>query len=108
MDPTTQRWLTYLQLLALLLWAAVEEARTRKIRNWLSLSLLLAGFLQSLGLFGADRTVGPGSSALGILVGFSLPFVLFAIGALGGGDVKLMAGIGAWLGPVPVLMVFGA
>jgi prepilin peptidase CpaA len=31
---------------------------------------------------------------------------MFAIGAVGGGDVKLLAGIGAWLGPWAVFQVF--
>jgi prepilin peptidase CpaA len=108
MDPLVQRWLTFLPLLILLAWAAVVDARIRKIRNWLTVSLVICGFVQSFGALGAARTVSPGMSALGMLAGFSLPFLLFAIGALGGGDVKLMAGIGAWLGPWPVLLVFAA
>ena len=44
-------------------------------------------------------------SGLGILAGAAIPFALFAIGAMGGGDVKLMAGVGAWLGAGPVLLV---
>jgi len=31
--------------------------------------------------------------------------VLFVLGAMGGGDVKLMAGLGTWMGPVPALLV---
>jgi len=34
-------------------------------------------------------------SALGTAVGFGVLFVLFVLGAMGGGDVKLMAAIGA-------------
>jgi prepilin peptidase CpaA len=33
---------------------------------------------------------------------------MFAIGAIRGGDVKLMAGIGAWVGPMPVFAIFVA
>lgn len=93
----------YLPLVLLLCWAAVEDSRTRRIRNWLTVSLMLGGLAQS---FTPGGTVSPGQSALGLLAGIGLPFVLFAIGALGGGDVKLLAGIGAWLGPAGVLQVF--
>ena len=96
----------YLPLLAMLAWAAVQDLRARRIRNWLTFAMILSGLAQSFGLFGAARTVTPGAAMLGVLVGLALPFALFAIGALGGGDVKLLMGVGAWLGPMPVLAVF--
>lgn len=43
---------------------------------------------------------------LGIVVGGAIPLALFAISALGGGDVKLLAAVGAWMGPGPVFLVF--
>jgi prepilin peptidase CpaA len=51
-------------------------------------------------------TCTPGESILGFLVGFALTFILFALRAVQGGDVKLLAGVGAWLGPVGALQVF--
>jgi prepilin peptidase CpaA len=33
------------------------------------------------------------------MIGFLPFFILFALGAMGAGDVKLLAGLGAWLGP---------
>jgi prepilin peptidase CpaA len=96
-------FLEYVPLLALLVTAAVTDLRARRIPNWLTFSLVIAGLLQS---FLAIRTVAPGASALGLLAGFGLTFILFALGALGGGDVKLMAGVGAWVGPGPVVAVF--
>jgi prepilin peptidase CpaA len=35
-----------------------------------------------------------------------LTIVMFALRALGGGDVKLLAGIGAWFGPQAALVLF--
>src|SRR5580692_6643294 len=96
-------FLEYVPLLALLITAAVTDLRARRIPNWLTFSLVIAGLLQS---FLAIRTVAPWASALGLLAGFGLTFILFALGALGGGDVKLMAGVGAWIGPANVLAVF--
>jgi prepilin peptidase CpaA len=105
------RWAVYapyLPLLLLLCWAAADDIRSRRIRNWLTLAMLLGGIAQSFAVFGAARTVTPLASVLGLLVGLGLPLVLFAIGALGGGDVKLLMGIGAWLGPQAVLFIFAA
>ncbi len=65
--------------------------------------MILAGIGQSLLPI---RTVGLPDSLLGFLTGFGLTFVMFALGAIGGGDVKLLAGIGAWIGPGPTLAVF--
>jgi prepilin peptidase CpaA len=85
-----------LPALALVAVAAATDWRSRRIPNWLTFSLALAGIAQSIA-FGATCT--PLDSILGLGVGFSLTFILYALRAVQGGDVKLMAGIGAWLGP---------
>jgi prepilin peptidase CpaA len=90
-------------LFAMLIWASVTDLRERKIRNWLTLTMIITGLAQSLM---PGRFVTPGASALGMLIGFALPFALFAMGAIGAGDVKLLTGVGAWLGPVGILSVF--
>src|SRR4051812_24117971 len=89
--------------LALLLWAAIEDLRSRRIPNWLTFSLVLSGIAQS---FAAGSWISPSMSLAGFGVGFGLPLILFVIGALGGGDVKLLAGVGAWFGPGVVFRVF--
>ena len=83
------RLLPYAPLLALLFWAAVQDVRTRRIRNWLTLSLAVCGLAQS---FAPNPTVGPFDSSLGLLTGFALTVPLFAIGA--------------WLGPWGALEIF--
>jgi prepilin peptidase CpaA len=65
--------------------------------------MILSGFLQTF-LHGSQ--ISPGQSALGFVVGFSLPLALFLLGAIGGGDVKLLAGVGAWVGAEMVFKVF--
>jgi len=90
-------------LLVLLTLAARIDMRERRIPNWLNLLIILGGLAQS---FFATRLVGPEMSVLGLFAGAAIPFLLFAIGALGAGDVKLMAGVGAWVGPLPSLIVF--
>ena len=42
----------------------------------------------------------------GALTGGGLLIILFILGGMGGGDVKLLAALGAWLGTGAVLQVF--
>ena len=85
--------------------AAVIDARSRRIPNWLTLPLMLGGLLVSIAGAGP---ITVGQAFLGLAVGFGLTFLLFILGALGAGDVKLMAGVGAWIGALAVLKVFVA
>jgi prepilin peptidase CpaA len=100
---TTYGLLMCAPMFALLAWAAVTDCASRRIPNWVSYTLILSGLLQS---FTSRATVGFGGAVLGMLVGFGLTFIFFAVGAMGGGDVKLLTGVGAWLGPLGVLLVF--
>src|SRR4051812_5724938 len=93
----------YLPLLVLLVWAAISDIRVRLIRNWLTGSLVVTGLIQSIG---PSPIVSPGLAVLGMLAGFGLLVLPFAIGAIGGGDVKLLAGIGAWVGPLACFQIF--
>lgn len=92
----------YAPLLAMLLWAAGVDVRTRRIPNALVLIILLTGLLLSFTPWG---TLAPSRSLLGILAGGLLVLPLFMLRALGGGDVKLLAGVGAWVGPVAAFKI---
>ena len=50
-----------------------------------------------------DGPAGLLTSVLGWTTGLVLFFPLFALGGMGGGDVKLLAAFGAWLGPVDAM-----
>jgi prepilin peptidase CpaA len=93
----------YIPLIAALLWAAVEDVHARRIRNALSVPLLVTGLFQS---FLPHHTVGPLQSLAGFAAGFALVLIPFILGGMGGGDVKLLAAIGAWVGAWAVLNVF--
>ena len=47
----------------------------------------------------------PACALAGWLVGVALFFPVFALGGMGAGDVKLLGGVGAWLGPVAAVWV---
>ncbi len=80
--------------------AAVCDVRTGRVPNVLTFGAAAAGFAFSTLHAGLS---GLGTSLLGCLVGFVLFLPLFALGGMGGGDVKLLAAIGAWIGPMGAL-----
>jgi len=95
--------LYYAPLIGLLLWAAMVDIRARRVPNWISFGLAFSGVMLSLLPWGHISIT---QSLFGLMTGFALPFALYLLGAVGAGDVKLVAGVGAWLGPVPVLIAF--
>jgi len=74
--------------------AAVTDVWKFRIPNWLTLPLLASGLLYHGVLEG---TAGLATSGLGMLMGFALLLPLYVAGGMGAGDVKLLAGLGAWL-----------
>lgn len=92
-----------LPLFVLLAWAAATDLHARRIPNWLTLALASMGIAHNIW---PTPTVGPADAIAGLLVGFVLNVGLFALGVRGGGDVKLFAAVGAWIGVRDVLIVF--
>jgi prepilin peptidase CpaA len=83
--------------------AAVIDGWKLKVPNWLTLPLIVSGWL--LGLthnFGwlpeGTGVGGIGSALAGTALGFALLFPVYAIGGMGGGDVKMQMGFGSWVG----------
>jgi prepilin peptidase CpaA len=83
--------------------AAVFDARQRRIPNWLTLSGVLSGLALNTLLYAIP---GLWMSLQGIGLALLIYFPLHALHALGAGDVKLMAAIGAFTGPADWLAVF--
>lgn len=91
----------YSLVTAVLFWAAVTDLKERRIPNAqplgiVCLFLALAGWQLLTGLAPTTALAWPLLS--GILV-FSFCLVLFALGLMGGGDVKLMAAVALIAGP---------
>jgi prepilin peptidase CpaA len=87
---------------AVVLVATVYDLRRREIPDWVSLVLLGWAILATAFQWHA---VGWLSLLGGLALGFGLTLLLFALGAMGGGDVKLTAALGAALGYATLLPV---
>jgi len=85
---------------ALGLAASVEDLRRRTLPNWLTAAGLAAG----LALAAHHGWYGLWAAAAGAAVGFAILLPLCLMRGMGGGDVKLMAAFGSFLGPVGVLV----
>ena len=91
--PGSMAWWASVAVLAL---ASVIDIRTRRIPNWLVIPFLASGV--------AVQWVGGGWSGAGhSLAGVALACAFFGLpcylGGMGLGDLKLAAGVGAWIGP---------
>ncbi|MBY4675731.1 A24 family peptidase [Marinobacterium arenosum] len=88
-------------LLLILVVAVVADLRSHRIPNLLTLSAVVMGiglqtyFLESRGLMAA---------VFGLMAGLVLFLPLYLKGAMGAGDVKLLAAIGCFVGPLAVLL----
>src|SRR6516165_6442162 len=116
-DAVVLAWAFYLALVSVTLVATYTDLRFLLIPKWLTLPALALGVLLNviLGawtdgprgrfLFGGEGGFvgaldGLTLALLGCLTGFGLFFVMFVLGTCRGGDVKLFAAIGAWVGPL--------
>ncbi|MBI4889094.1 MAG: prepilin peptidase [Acidobacteria bacterium] len=83
--------------------AAATDLRSRNIPNWLTLGAMAAGFVLNTWLRGWP---GLKFAALGFGLAALIFIPLFVMRWLGGGDVKLMAAVGALAGSQNLLAVF--
>src|SRR5436309_3229359 len=88
-------------LTALVLAVSIFDLRERRIPNFLVLPAACIGL--GLNLYGGWD--GLLFSAQGLAVGLTLLFVPYLLGAMGAGDVKFLAAIGAFVGAVGVARV---
>jgi len=113
----TENWTVWLVSVVLIV-AAVIDGKILKVPNKLTFPFIISGWLYcslagGMGWDGwqgglAGAATGLGSSLLGTFVGMMLLLVLRNVGGMGAGDVKLLAGVGAWLGAMVTLQAFAA
>src|SRR5262245_36867263 len=89
-----------LVVLIVALIAVVFDVRTRRIPNLLTFGAAAAALAYAAYDGGMN---GVGLAAAGWLAAAALFFPFFALGGTGAGDVKLLAALGAWLGPMDSL-----
>lgn len=83
--------------------AGVTDAWRFKVYNFVTIPLILTGVAYHGFMSGAP---GLAYSLTGLLFGFFMLLLPYMLGAIGAGDVKLLAGIGAWLGARDATAVF--
>ena len=76
--------------------ACVLDLRSRRIPNALTFGAAAAALVFHTVTAGVS---GLQTAAFGWIVGTALFLPFFLLGGMGGGDVKLLAALGAWLGP---------
>lgn len=86
-------------LVILLASAAITDITKHRIPNLLSLTGVVFGLGMQIYLFGGS---GLWAGLLGLTVGLLTMLPLYIFASLGAGDVKLMAAVGTFLGPLEV------
>jgi len=83
---------------------AVVDYRTQRIPNWLTVPAAVLGLI-----YGSLAPGGVGFlwSLAGFAIGMALLLAPWLLGGGGMGDVKMLAALGAWMGPLGVLVAFG-
>lgn len=92
----------YLILSVCVLIASIYDATTKKIPNWISLTIIVSGL--SWNTFSAEG-LGLKDGGSGLIVGLLLMLPGYIFGSMGAGDTKLMAAIGSVVGFTKVLDV---
>jgi len=85
--------------------AAVIDGWKLKVPNWITFPMILTGWAYS---FASGGWTGLGWSLLATFFGLALLYGIYMIGGMGAGDVKLLAGIGAWVHAEHTWNIFAA
>src|SRR5918996_990077 len=101
--PVSPVFMKLLLLVPLAVSVIYYDVRFRRIPNVIVLTALIAGFTLNISLRGAPGAI---SSLGGFAVAFIPMFLMHIFGAMGAGDVKLFAAIGAVVGLALVPMTF--
>jgi prepilin peptidase CpaA len=94
--------IAYLPLAMLLGIAIVIDWRQRRIPNWLNGLTLAVAIMMVAGKW---IPVTPMQCLLGVLMGFALVLPRVLLGFTGAGDLKQHMAVGAWMGPLGIVLV---
>ncbi len=103
-EAVASNWPVWTVTIVLIL-AAVIDGFELRVPNWITFPMIFAGWIYSVACaesLGLSWYGGLGYSLLGTAAGLALLLPAYAIGGMGAGDVKLMAGVGAWIHTTPI------
>ncbi len=98
----TENWPVWVVTVTLAV-AAVIDGWKLKVPNWITYPMIISGWVYSTVYYGWE---GLAWSLIGTVVGLALLLPAYAIGGMGAGDVKLLAGVGAWVWPSVTFYAF--
>jgi prepilin peptidase CpaA len=101
----TQNWPIWVVTVTLVV-AAVIDGLKLKVPNWITFPMIVSGWIYSATLSPYAPWQGLMFSLVGTVVGLALLLPAYAIGGMGAGDVKLLAGVGAWVWGTVTLYAF--
>ncbi len=101
-NAVDQHWPIWVVTITLIV-AAVIDGYKLKVPNWITFPMILSGWAVSAYSFGWE---GLAWSLVGTIVGLALLLPAYAVGGMGAGDVKLLAGVGAWVGASTTFYAF--
>ncbi|MCA9249287.1 MAG: prepilin peptidase [Planctomycetales bacterium] len=96
MQTIAQNWVIWFVTIVLVV-AAVIDGKQLRVPNWLTYPMVISGWIYGVAFSPYAGWEGLGYSLVGTIVGLAVLLPAYAIGGMGAGDVKLMAGVGAWL-----------
>jgi prepilin peptidase CpaA len=88
-----EHWTVWLVTVVLIVGSVIDAIELR-VPNWLTFPFIISGWVYGAAAFGWE---GLFWSLLGTGVAMACLLPMYAIGGMGAGDVKLLAGVGAWL-----------
>jgi prepilin peptidase CpaA len=88
--------------------AAVIDGLQLKVPNWITFPMIVSGWIYSTAFSPYAGWEGLFLSLVGTAVGLAVLLPAYAVGGMGAGDVKLMAGVGAWMWGTVTLYAFAA
>lgn len=104
LNGITENWTIWFVTVVLIV-AAVIDGMILKVPNWLTFPFIMMGWVHCTIQGGLP---GLGWSLVATFAGMMMLLPLRNVGGMGAGDVKLLAGIGAWCGLMVTLQAFAA
>ena len=108
-EAVVAHWPVWVVTITLIV-AAVIDGFELRVPNWITLPMIVTGWIYSCIAAtgqGDPWYVGLMWSLAGTVVGLALLLPAYAIGGMGAGDVKLLAGVGAWMHAMHTAYAFG-